>query len=98
MSNSTICRIGLKYCGGCNPNYDRVLLVEELARHLEGKVQFVSPASEGICGVLAVQGCEKACADLKDFEGLDIRMITCRQDAERVIGELISLCEQQGHC
>ena len=38
-------RIGIKYCGGCNPRYDRVAAVKELQqRHPEWKIE---PAGEG---------------------------------------------------
>jgi len=39
-------RVGLKYCGGCNPEYDRVALVRHIEKSLQGKVEFVTPESE----------------------------------------------------
>lgn len=52
-------RIGIKYCGGCNPRYDRVAAVKELQqRYPEWKIE---PAGEGgqeyilvVCGCTAV--------------------------------------------
>ena len=81
-------RIGLKYCGGCNPTYDRVALVKKIQKHLQGKVEFVSPERKDVDLILAVQGCSTACADLSAFQGLRIRTITNIEDGENFIKEL----------
>ena len=54
-------RIGIKYCGGCNPRYDRVAAVKELQRrHPEWTVE---PAGEGGQEyILVVCGCTAVCA------------------------------------
>jgi hypothetical protein len=81
-------KIGLKYCGGCNPTYDRVALVKKIERRLRKEVEFVSPESEGVDLVLAVQGCSTACADLSAFRGMEIRTITRAEDTENFVKEL----------
>ena len=81
-------KIGLKYCGGCNPAYDRVALVKKIERGLKKEVEFVSPESEGVDLVLAVQGCSTACADLSAFKGMEIRTITSGEDTENFVKEL----------
>ena len=78
-------RVGLKYCGGCNPEYDRVALVRHIEESLQGKVAFVTPESEGVGLILAVEGCSTACADLSAFQGMDIRVITNIDGAKRFI-------------
>jgi hypothetical protein len=63
-SAPTAVTVGLKYCGGCKPDYDRVALVEDLRRRLEHQVIWVpadDPAAELI---VVVHGCLTACADL----------------------------------
>lgn len=81
-------RINLKYCGGCNPAYDRVALVKKIEKSLEKEVEFVSPETEGVDIVLAVQGCSTACANLSAFQGLQIRTITSIEDGENFVKEL----------
>ena len=81
-------RIGLKYCGGCNPTYDRVALVKRIEKGLQGKVEFVLAESEDADIVLAVQGCSTACADLSAFKGMEIRTITGIEEAERFVREV----------
>ena len=81
-------RVGLKYCGGCNPEYDRVSLVKHIQESLQGKVAFVKPESKGVRLILAVEGCSTACADLSAFQGMEIRVITSIDGAERFIKEI----------
>ena len=81
-------RVGLKYCGGCNPEYDRVALVRHIEESLQGLIEFVSPESEGVELVLAVEGCSTACADLSAFQGMEIRIIYNTKGAERFIKEI----------
>ncbi|MBW1783532.1 MAG: hypothetical protein JRL30_22660 [Deltaproteobacteria bacterium] len=83
-------RVRIKYCGGCNPTYDRVDLVEQLKVRLGGTVEWVSSEADACDLVLAVQGCETACADLNAFDGYEIYPITCPEDADRFI-EHVSL-------
>lgn len=77
--------IGVKYCGGCNPTYDRVALVKQIEKRLRGKASLVRPESEGVSLVLVVAGCATACADISPFEGLEVWVITRPEDAEQFI-------------
>jgi hypothetical protein len=78
-------KVAIKYCGGCNPDYDRIALVERIEVSLNGKVEFVSAEDEDIDLVLAVEGCKTACADLSAFKGIKIRFITKIEDAEEFL-------------
>lgn len=82
-------KIGIKYCGGCNPYYDRVALVKRIESRLQGNVEFVSAANDDVDLVLAVEGCNTACADLSSFEGKDIRVITQSEDADEFIQKIL---------
>jgi hypothetical protein len=83
-----VVRVGLKYCGGCNPEYDRVALVRHIEESLQGKVAFVSPESEDVELIVAVEGCSTACADLSAFQGMEVRVITTIEAGERFIQEM----------
>jgi transcription antitermination factor NusA-like protein len=82
-------KVGIKYCGGCNPYYDRVALVKRIERRLKGKVTFVSASNDDADLVLAVEGCGTACADLSLFDDNNIRIITHSEDADRFIQEIL---------
>lgn len=52
-------KIGIKYCGGCNPEFDRIAAVKDIKKELYGKAVFVSP-NEGAELILVVNGCRHA--------------------------------------
>ena len=81
-------RIGIKFCGGCNPAFDRVAAVERIKRELEGKAEFVPLNNETAEMVLAVMGCGNACAELGEIKGKQIILITEDKEADAVIEEI----------
>jgi hypothetical protein len=82
-------KVGIKYCGGCNPGYDRVALADYIKKSLHGKAEFVSPDSEGIDLVLAVEGCKTCCADLGPFKGKPIHFVSQIEDAGRFLQKIL---------
>lgn len=54
-------RIGVKYCGGCNPFYDRKAEVEKLERNLENACFEPVKQGETYDRILFVCGCQRAC-------------------------------------
>ena len=82
-------KVGIKYCGGCNPYYDRVALVKRIANRLAGKVEIVALDHGQIDLVLAVEGCSTACADLNSFKDKAIRIIMQPEDAEELILQIL---------
>jgi hypothetical protein len=63
-------------------------VVRHIEERLQGTVEFVEPEYEGIEFLLAVEGCSTACADLSAFQGMEIRIITGIEEAERFIKEI----------
>lgn len=78
-------KVGIKYCGGCNPYYDRVALAKRIEIRLAGKVEIVSLDHDQIDLVVALEGCSTACADLSSFKDKGTRIITQPEDAEDFI-------------
>lgn len=85
-------RIRIKYCGGCNPQYDRVAVVEEMKARLGASVEWVGSDADPCDRVVAVQGCDTACADLAGFEGCEILQITGPDD----LGPLLERMRSSG--
>ncbi len=71
-------RMGIAFCGGCNPSFDRVGFVEELASRLRGRFLFLGHNEKDLAGLIAVNGCLRACAT-KDLEP---RPLPCYSIAE----------------
>lgn len=68
--------VAVKYCGGCNPRYDRTKALAELKAALP-EARFV-PATPGEPGdaLLVLCGCTARCADLTGLE-TGIQVIVC---------------------
>ena len=60
---------GVKFCGGCNPRYDRAQAVEKLKSRFDEKVVFAN-AEENIPygALLVVGGCTNCCASYGQYE------------------------------
>ncbi|MBW2200865.1 MAG: hypothetical protein JRF71_08510 [Deltaproteobacteria bacterium] len=84
-------KIGIKYCGGCNPEYDRVALVKYIEKRLQNKADFLSPESEDLDLILAIQGCGTTCADLTHFQGRLVYIIKSRKDADTFLKSIDSV-------
>ena len=60
-------QIGVRYCGGCNPTYDRVNVVKKLQKFFP-EFSFVNAESgKPYTAVLLVNGCTNACTSTVDL-------------------------------
>jgi hypothetical protein len=81
-------RIGLKYCGGCNPRHDRVAAAAQIKQRLEGRVEFVPHDDEDAEGILIIAGCPTVCVDRAPFGDRPVWTVASAEDAERFIDEM----------
>lgn len=82
-------RIGVKYCGGCSAQFDRVALVENISKHLSGKAVFVSHTEEDVDLILVVAGCQSACVDLSPFKKKEVFIIHHERHSEAFICKIL---------
>ena len=75
-------KVGLKYCGGCRAQYDRVELVESIRERLWGTVQFVGYEDPEAQAFLIVTGCRSACAHVAAEGGRPVYTISSSAEAE----------------
>lgn len=85
-------RLGLKYCGGCSPRYDRVEWVSELEKAMHGGIELRSYDDPDVDAVLVVMGCESACVDLSLFGGKTVYTVS----AEKQLDQIIRLLKEEG--
>lgn len=64
-------KIGIKYCGGCNPFYERVELIDRVKFRFDNQFYFLRHDSPDIDIFIFVNGCPRACAT-KDLDSLKI--------------------------
>jgi hypothetical protein len=75
-------RVGVKYCGGCNPTYDRVKRVEMLVGALKECIEVVSYEEAPFELLLIVNGCQKACVDREAVRSLCPNYIAIEENAD----------------
>ena len=60
--------VGVKYCGGCNPRYDRGALVAQIKKALPA-MRFEPVRPDQVYDVLlVVSGCHVQCADISGIQ------------------------------
>ena len=83
--------VGLKYCGGCTPRYDRVEFVHRLQEKISGHVRLVHYDDSRAGHILVVTGCESACVDTEPFRDKTVHLVFREEDLGRIAEELLSL-------
>ena len=79
--------IGIKYCGGCNPSYDRGLIVEWLHRdYPDILTESIRPGARyDFCIVIC--GCREECSDYSEIKKrYDVILVCCEKDYEKARG------------
>ncbi|MBN1364708.1 MAG: hypothetical protein JW976_07890 [Syntrophaceae bacterium] len=83
-----VIKIGIKYCGGCKPEYDRVQTVNSLRENLKDIIKLVSYNDPNAQGILVVAGCPTACVDLTPFAGRPVWVVTSLKEVEVFVGRM----------
>jgi hypothetical protein len=89
-------KIGIKYCGGCNPGYERVEMIERVQFRFNDRFLFLHHDDPDIEGVILMSGCPRTCAS-QDVNPTEIPncSITGENDFNTLITWLKSL-DQKG--
>ena len=56
-------RVALKFCGGCDPSFDRSGYWAAIQEESQGRIEWVSLEEGGYGAVLVINGCDTACLD-----------------------------------
>ena len=88
-------RVGLKYCGGCNPSFERVEYVREIQETAGRRVEWVPLDAGRFTAILLVCGCDKQCVEMAEYEETGHRVITIK-DKQKTPTEILSLILQEG--
>ena len=81
-------KIGIKYCGGCNPKYDRTAWVDKLQEGLNDKIEWVYGFDPEVDTYLVVCGCETACADIKSLSEKKLILATSESNHNDCLAEI----------
>ena len=91
-------RIGIKYCGGCNPRFRREAVVERLRRDFPNVL--MTPAED--VGwtpdlVVVICGCPSACATHSHLKGVyGALLVTSEREVERIASRLTEIGSGSG--
>lgn len=55
-------KIGIKYCGGCNPTYERVKIVDRLQSRFKDQILFLRHDQKELDVRVLINGCQRSCA------------------------------------
>ena len=85
--------IGIRYCGGCNPAYDRSRLVAQLLQRFpEIAIQY---DPERYCALwIVVNGCLTGCADSSSLPGDEICVIRQPADLKQAVQKIQELIDR----
>ena len=85
-------KIGMKYCGGCNPTYERVEMVERVQSRLEDRFLFLRHDQQDLDGLILINGCPRSCAtENLNYKEVPYRSIVGENDFETLIDWLMAL-------
>lgn len=60
---------GVKFCGGCNPRYERGEFYRKIQERFEGKIRFeLAREDTEYDGLLVLGGCTNCCPDYHRFK------------------------------
>ncbi|NLJ59192.1 MAG: hypothetical protein GX339_10160 [Tissierellia bacterium] len=76
--------IGIKYCGGCNSNFDRIEIVNKIKELFKEESFEYAKENNPYNIVLVINGCTRACADHSTLIGNRI-FINSEQDFQKVV-------------
>jgi hypothetical protein len=67
-------KVAVKFCGGCNPGFDRVEYYRKIRAAAGDSILWAGPAEGGFDTLLLIEGCETACAeeDLVSLAGREV--------------------------
>jgi len=91
-------KVGIKYCGGCNPRYDRSSLVNQIVEDYKEKITFENVKEKELYdSIIVVCGCGSRCADYRRYERKSNPIIIhCeldQYDARKILNEMLISAE-----
>ena len=84
-------KVAVKYCGGCDPTFDRVAWFERLKAAAGGRITWVYAGEDGLCDrLLIIAGCPTACPE-RNFEGCPGALRLVVRDGARDFQQIVDL-------
>lgn len=79
-------KVGIKYCGGCNPSYERVEMVQQVQSLLKDRFIFSVNDQRDSDIMVFVCGCPRACVNKNSYESkVPFRSIVGESDFKSLV-------------
>ncbi len=87
-------RIGVRYCGGCNPRFDRVALEKQIEARFPDCIFKVAEAGTGCDAVLVICGCPARCVNVADLAQIPLVMVAYQDTPDSAANRLRAALDQ----
>jgi 4-hydroxybutyrate CoA-transferase len=86
-------KVGVKYCGGCNPRYDRGEFAKRLSSEFRGIIEFENVQEDNkYDALLVISGCSSNCANYTGYDqGKGVIFANNEKSYETVVSQLKQL-------
>ncbi|MBI5570829.1 MAG: hypothetical protein HY914_12865 [Desulfomonile tiedjei] len=93
-----VMRVAIKFCGGCDPAYDRVEFFQRIKVAAGDLIEWLSPDEPGYEVVLLICGCFKACPE-EDLQVVSPLVVVQHNglSPERVVAQLLGKGQTDAH-
>jgi hypothetical protein len=82
-------KVAVKFCGGCDPAYERVEYLRKIEDAASRRIRWMSLQDDGYEVILLICGCQRACPE-EELPG-SVRIVSLKSDEadpERVVNML----------
>ena len=76
--------VQVKYCGGCNPRYEREALLERLTKAFP-QIDFQTQLCMAPAAAVVICGCDAACAEVSGCIGSSGRIVIWKESAYEAV-------------
>ncbi|MCG6533863.1 MAG: hypothetical protein L7F78_04050 [Syntrophales bacterium LBB04] len=86
-------KVALKYCGGCDPAFDRVAYFNEIKSAALDRIEWVRPDDSDFQSLLVINGCLTACPERDltyECKGPVLSLRNKEMDPQRVVELLLA--------
>lgn len=77
--------IGIKYCGGCNPHFDRTAILNKIMELFKGDKFEYAKENNFYDIIIVIDGCSRACSDHSSLKGKEKIFINSEADYQEAV-------------
>jgi hypothetical protein len=88
-------KVGIKYCGGCNPTYERVEIIQGVRFQLRDQFLFTRHDEKDIDALIIINGCPRGCAAQDLNQEVFFYSVTGESECDTLINWLKTLNERE---